>query len=70
MKFIEENKHRRIEKDTMELAMAWYHRYTEKQEQIGKIEKCLLEFEEWLMTQNDTISMAEVQRVWCKSYNI
>lgn len=70
MKFIEKNKHRQIEKDTMELAMSWYYRYTEKEEQIEKIERILNDFEEWLMDQDDMISAAEIQKVWARSIDI
>ena len=70
MRFIEKNKHRLIEKSTMELAMSWYYRYLEKEEQIEKIEQALISFEEWMATQDDTISMGELQRAWSKSYNV
>ena len=73
MKFIETNKHRLIEKDTMELAMAWYYRYIEKEEQVNKIEKNLIEFEEQLnkLTHKDnTISVALLQELWRKNVHI
>lgn len=70
MRFIEKNKHRKIEKDTMELAMSWYYRYLEKEEQIDKIEQHLIGFEDKLhefMTKGDTISVAELQEAWNKT---
>jgi hypothetical protein len=70
MRFIETNKHRLIEKNTMELAMSWYYRYIEKEEQIEKIERNLIEFEQWLYGQNDTISMAELQKAWSRSVKL
>ncbi len=73
MKFIEKNKHRLIEKQTMELATSWYYRYLEKEEQIEKIEKNLIEFESQLhefMKNSDTISVAELQKAWSKTINI
>lgn len=73
MKFIEKNKHRLIEKQTMELSMSWYYRYIEKEEQIEKIEKSLIEFENQLqefMTKGDTVSVAELQKAWSKTVSI
>lgn len=75
MKFIEKNKHRLIEKQTMELATSWYYRYLEKEEQIEKIEKSLIEFENWIHSQmdrkiEDQISVAELQKAWSKTIHI
>lgn len=74
MKFIEWNKHRHIEKDTMELATQWYHRYLEKEEQIEKIEQTLINFELWIMEQmkegKDHISVAELQKEFNKNIDI
>lgn len=70
MRFIETNKHRLIEKDTMELAMSWYYRYIEKEEQIEKIERNLIDFEQWLCGQDDTISMAELQNAWYRTIKL
>jgi hypothetical protein len=72
MRFIEKNKHRLIEKQTMELATSWYYRYIEKEEQIEKIEQNLIEFENWLVHQGNvsTISMAELQKAWFKTIKL
>lgn len=71
MKFIETNKHRQIEKETMELAMSWYYRYIEKIEQMEEIDKRLREFEEWMFTIGDNnVSVAELQKAWDKKFTI
>lgn len=69
MKFIETNKHRLMEKETMELAMAWYSRYKEKCSQMEQIDKELTSFEQWLddqMAKGNTVSVAEIQKRWSK----
>lgn len=71
MKFIETNKHRQIEKETMELAMSWYYRYIEKIEQMEEIDKRLREFEEWMFTIGDNnVSVMELQKAWNKKFTI
>jgi dihydroneopterin aldolase len=74
MKFIEKNKHRLIEKSTMELAMSWYYRYIEKEEQIEKIEKHMYEFEsqmlERLSKEDKPFTMADFQHIWHKTINL
>lgn len=71
MKFIEFNKHRQIEEDTMEIAMSWYYRYKEKKEQMEEIDRRLREFEEWMMSNDDgTVLVSELQRAWNKSFTI
>lgn len=72
MKFIETNKHRQIEQSTMELAMSWYYRYTEKLEQMEEIDRRLREFEEWVMSisDGDGVLVSELQRAWDKQFNI
>lgn len=71
MKFIETNKHRQIEKETMELAMSWYYRYIEKIEQMEEIDKRLREFEEWMFTIGENnVSVAELQKAWNKKFTI
>ncbi len=71
MRFIETNKHRQIEKETMELAMSWYYRYIEKEEQIEKIEQSLRAFERWFMSREDgNIQIGDIQREWDRIINI
>jgi len=72
MKFVEKNKHRHIEKDTMELATSWYYRYLEKEDQIDKIESSLMDFDNWIREniEKDYISVAELQKAYNKTINI
>lgn len=72
MKFIEKNKHRTIEKDTMELATAWYYRYLEKEEQIEIIEKNLIAFESQMMSMENkgVIDVAEFQKIWNRTVKL
>ncbi|WP_182006319.1 hypothetical protein [Priestia aryabhattai] len=72
MRFIEKNKHRTIEKDTMELAMSWYYRYREKEEQIEIIEKNLIAFESQMMCMENkgVIDVAEFQKIWNRTVKL
>lgn len=71
MKFIEKNKHRHIEKDTMELATAWYYRYLEKEEQIDKIESEIIKFNNWIdENMGQDVSVAELQKAFNKTFTI
>lgn len=74
MKFIEKNKHRQIEKDTMELAVSWYCRYKEKEEQIDEIENEIRNFELWFMEESndgkDSLSVAEIQKAFNRTFSI
>lgn len=72
MRFIEKNKHRVIEKDTMELAMSWYYRYREKEEQIETIEKNLIAFESQMMGMENkgVIDVAEFQKIWNRTIKL
>jgi hypothetical protein len=56
----------------MDLATAWYYRYIEKEEQIEKIEKNLIQFENFLCEKmNDgVISVAELQKAWHKTIKL
>ncbi|TPF18028.1 hypothetical protein [Priestia megaterium] len=72
MRFVEKNKHRTIEKDTMELAMSWYYRYREKEEQIETIEKNLIAFESQMMSMENKgiIDVAEFQKIWNRTVKL